>query len=139
MQLKVLISGLFLSLSIPAMHALEKQDVLWQLSKRNTHMVEKLTKDTIEQSKKPLIIKAYATWCPHCVKMEPVFKQLEKDLGQKYTFAELDTDKSRDLSIQLNIKSLPTFIFIKDKREVGREMGSMSQENLKKLIVKYLG
>lgn len=102
-------------------------------------MVQLLTKDSIENSTKPLIIKAFAVWCPHCTKMNPIFKQLEKELGQKYTFVEFDIDQSPDLATQFNIKSLPTFIFIKNKLEVGREIGSMTQENLKKLIVKYLG
>ncbi len=140
MKRTVLISGLFLALSSHVMHALEKQDILWHLlAKRSVQTGKTFTKDTIEKSTKPLIIAAFATWCPYCKRMQPILEQLEKELGQKYTFVEFDFDQSPELVVQFNIKSLPTFIFINNKREVGRELGSKSQENFKKLIVKYLG
>lgn len=56
-------------------------------------MVTQLTQNTIKESAKPIIIKAFATWCPHCAKMKPIFEQLEKELGQEYIFAEFDNDK----------------------------------------------
>lgn len=101
-------------------------------------MVISLEQDVIEKSTKPIIIKAFATWCPHCTKMKPIFQALEKELGAKYMFTEFDTDKSQDLTDQFNISSLPTFIFIKNKNEVGREIGEMSSAELKKHIERYL-
>lgn len=95
------------------------------------------TKDLIDQSKKPIVMKAFATWCPHCSDMKPIFNQLEKELPQ-FTFAELDIDQSKDLATEFDIKSLPTFIFIKNKKEVGRILGEMTKEELQNNIEKYL-
>jgi thioredoxin 1 len=97
-------------------------------------MVQTLTQDIINTSTKPIIIKAYATWCPHCAKMKPIYEALEKELGQQYTFTEFDVDQAKDLVKQFAITSLPTFITMKNKQEVGRVIGEMSQESLKKFI-----
>ena len=101
-------------------------------------MITQLTQSTIQESTKPIVIKAFATWCPHCAVMKPIFEALEKELGQKYLFAEFDVDKYPELTEQFNVSSLPTFIFIKNKIETGRTMGEMTPEDLKKNIEKHL-
>ncbi len=102
-------------------------------------MVIQVTKDVITQSTKPIVIEAFAAWCPHCAKMKPLFEQLENELGKKYIFAEFDVDKVPELTQQFKVASLPTFIFIKNKKEVGKVIGEITQDELKKNIEKYLG
>lgn len=113
---------------------------IWEhlLPKRSIPMVQPLT-ETILQSQKPIIIKAFASWCPYCTKMKPIFEKVANELGAKYTFAEFDIEQFPAFTKQFTIASLPTFVFIKNKTEAGREVGAMSGENLKKLIVQYLG
>ena len=102
-------------------------------------MVTQLTQNTIKESTKPLVIKAFASWCSHCAKMKPIFEQLEKELGQQYIFTEFDVDKDPEFTQQFNVTSLPTFIFIKNKAEVERTVGEMSESEFKATIEKYLG
>lgn len=97
------------------------------------------TNNLITNTTKPIIIKAFATWCPHCKKMTPLVQELEKELGAHYTFAEFDVDKDQEFTTQFKIESLPTFIFIKNKHEVGRVIGEMTKDELKQSIEQYLG
>lgn len=101
-------------------------------------MIETLTTDLLQKSQKPTVIMAFARWCPHCAKMEPLFKHLDNELGTKYTFASFDVDQFPELTQQFEVVSLPTFIFIKNKKEVARVVGEMSEADLKKNIEKYL-
>lgn len=101
-------------------------------------MAIQLTQDTIKQSTKPIIIKAFATWCSHCAAMKPIFERLENELGQKYIFAEFDIDAFPELTQHFNVTSLPTFIFIKNKAEAGRTVGEMTQNELEENIKKHL-
>lgn len=101
-------------------------------------MVIQLTNDTVEKSTKPVVIKAFASWCPHCAIMKPHFAALEKEFGSKYIFAEFDIDQFPELTDKFKVEYLPTFIFIKNKKEVGRISGEMPTEDLKKLIERYL-
>jgi thioredoxin 1 len=101
-------------------------------------MVTQFTENTIKKSTQPILIKAFATWCPHCAVMKPIVEELESELGQKYIFTEFDTDKYPELTQQYNVTSLPTFIFIKNKAEVARTTGEMSKSELKKNVGFYL-
>ena len=93
----------------------------------------------IKKSKLPVIIDIYATWCGPCQYVIPIFEELEKELSDKYKFAKLNIDEERDLAIQHNVSSVPTFIFIKDGNVVGMETGYMNKETLKEKIEKLLG
>lgn len=101
-------------------------------------MPVQFTQNLIENSTKPMIVEAFATWCPHCTKMRPIYQELEKELGNKYIFSEFDIDEYEDLATQFDVQSLPTFIFIKNQKEVARALGQMSKEELQQLIEKNL-
>ena len=105
-------------------------------------MVIKLTEQNLEnvtEGSRPVVINAFATWCPHCTQMKPIFEKLSKELSSKYVFAEFDTDKETQFTEKFDVTGLPTFIFLKNKKEVGRSMGEMPEEELKKAIEENLG
>ncbi len=102
-----------------------------------------ITKENIEgeinQSSKPVILEVYATWCGPCQQMKPIFDELEKEFSNAYTFAELNVDNARDISIQYSITSVPTFLFIKNGEVVGRETGFINKDDLINKMNEYLG
>ncbi len=95
-------------------------------------------KEEVEHATKPVIIDIYATWCGPCQYMKPLFEQLAQELSDRYTFAELNVDESRELAIKYGASTVPTFLFIKNNTVKGRETGAMSKENLKAKIHEYL-
>jgi thioredoxin 1 len=102
-----------------------------------------ITKDNFEaqvkESSKPVILDVYAAWCGPCLHMAPIFEELEKKHGATYTFAKLNVDESRDVSVQLGVTSIPTFIFFKNGQVVGKETGYIPKETLESKITHYLG
>lgn len=106
-------------------------------------MVVTITKvnaeEEIAQSKMPVIIKIYASWCGPCMQMAPLYDELAKEMGGQYKFAQINVDDSRELSIQYGVTSIPTIIFIKNNKVVGREVGYLSKDDLKERIAEYLG
>ena len=102
-----------------------------------------ITKDNfsseIENSELPVIIDVYATWCGPCQQMMPVFDELSKELDGKYKFAKLNIDEAREIATQYNVSSVPTFIFIKEGKVVGKETGYMNKDILKDKIETILG
>lgn len=91
----------------------------------------------IIKSTKPVIIDVFATWCGPCQYMKPIFEELAEELNA-YTFAELNVDEAREIAIKFGVSSVPTFIFIKNGALAGKETGSMSKDDLKAKIQKYL-
>lgn len=95
--------------------------------------------EVIENSTKPVILDVYATWCGPCQVMLPILEELEKELADQYTFAKLNVDESRELAIRYGVTSVPTFVFFKDNKIMGKTVGSMSKDSFKNKITELLG
>jgi thioredoxin 1 len=102
-----------------------------------------ITSDNIEKeiinSKLPAILDVYASWCGPCMQMGPIFEELSKELSDKYVFGKMNIDEERDLAIQHNVSSIPTFLFFKEGKVVGKEVGYITQDDLKKKMEEHLG
>ena len=97
---------------------------------------ENFEKEVI-QSDLPVIIDVFATWCGPCQQVEPIFEELSKELAGKYKLVKINIDEERDLAIKYSVSSIPTFLFIKGGKVVGKEMGYMSKEDFQKKITGY--
>ena len=58
-----------------------------------------------------------ATWCGPCQRIKPIIEQIsEKSDKSKLEIYKIDIDENDKLSLDLNIKSVPTFfLYLKDK------------------------
>lgn len=93
----------------------------------------------VRQSNIPVVIDVFAPWCGPCQQMLPLFEELAKELEGTYKLVKLNIDNNRELAVQYNVSSIPTFVFIKDGNVVGKEGGSMTKEDLKSKIETYFG
>lgn len=75
-----------------------------------------------------------ASWCGPCRLMEPVIEELKKELGDKIEVVEIDVDEKSEEATKYGVMSIPTYIILKDGKEVGRKIGVTSKEDLLKLI-----
>lgn len=77
-----------------------------------------------------VLVEFYATWCPHCQKMMPIVADIKALLADNLKVMQFDVDKYEDLTDEMNVKSLPTFLLYCDGKEVMRETGEMPAEVL---------
>lgn len=69
-----------------------------------------------------------ADWCAPCKKTRPLVEEINKDRAIKFQI--IDVDSEMDLVRAFEIKSVPTFIVIKDGEIVNRGTGAKTQEEL---------
>lgn len=75
-----------------------------------------------------------AAWCSPCQAMHPVIEELKKELAGKVEIIEIDVDEKGEEAAKYGVMSIPTFIVLKDGKEVGRKVGVISKADLLKLI-----
>jgi thioredoxin 1 len=93
----------------------------------------------VKNSKKPVVIDVFATWCGPCQHMAPFFEELSQEFSEKYTFGTINIDEARDIAVEFGIMSVPTFLFLKNGELVSQEVGYMSKEQLHEKIATHLG
>lgn len=76
----------------------------------------------------------WASWCGPCQMMKPVMEELHKELDGKVEIEEIDVDKDQEKASKYGVMSIPTYIVLKDDKEVGRKIGYTPKVDLLKLI-----
>jgi len=90
------------------------------------------------KSSLPVVVDAYANWCGPCQQMMPIFDELSQELADQVKLVKLNIDNERELAVQHKVSSIPTLIFFKDGKAVGKETGYMSKDVLKSKIENHL-
>ena len=76
----------------------------------------------------------WASWCGPCQAMKPVIEELEKELKDKVEVVEINVDENQAEASKYGVMGIPTFIVLKDGKEVGRKTGVTSKADLLKMI-----
>lgn len=65
----------------------------------------------------------WATWCGPCKMLAPVVEDLGKKYEGKALIGKVDVDENQALAGKYGVMSIPTVIFFKDGKEIGRKVG----------------
>ncbi|MBI4035596.1 thioredoxin [Candidatus Daviesbacteria bacterium] len=76
----------------------------------------------------------WAPWCGPCRLMNPIIEELEKELAGKVEVEKINVDEAQQKAAEYGVMSIPTYIVLKDGKEVGRKIGMTSKEELLKLV-----
>lgn len=90
------------------------------------------------QSRLPVIIDFFATWCRPCKELSPSIDQLQKEYAGKIIIYRVDVDKDRALAEKMNIQAMPTLLFINTKNQKSETVGLISYDELKKAAIQKL-
>ncbi|MFC6876997.1 thioredoxin [Flavobacterium myungsuense] len=91
--------------------------------------------DTFIKSEKPVLIDFFATWCGPCKALAPILKQVKDSLGERITILKIDVDKNQQISNQYQVRGVPTMILFQDGKQLWRQSGVLSKEEIIKNII----
>lgn len=74
-----------------------------------------------------------ADWCNPCERTRPIVEELNRE-SSDVKFQMIDVDSEQELVRSFEIKSVPTFIVIKDGKEIHRTSGAKTREQLEELM-----
>ena len=84
----------------------------------------------IERNDIPVLVDFWAPWCAPCKMMAPQFVQAAGMLEPRLRLAKVDTEAEPGLGAQYAIRSIPTLALFKGGREVARQAGAMSAQDI---------
>lgn len=91
--------------------------------------------DTIIKSEKPVLIDFFATWCGPCKMLGPVLKEVKDSLGDRVSIIKIDVDKNQQISSQYQVRGVPTMILFQNGKQLWRQSGVLSKEEIIKTIL----
>jgi len=98
------------------------------VEKKGTKVWEILTlkkyESAMARTDRPMIIDWSATWCPPCLKIAPIYKEMaESGDYPGVTFFKIDIDTNKKAKKAANINAMPTFQFFKNGEKVHEIIG----------------
>lgn len=91
--------------------------------------------DVLLQSEKPVLVDFFATWCGPCQALAPILKQVKESLGDRITIVKIDVDKNQQMAAQYQVRGVPTMILFQSGKQVWRQSGLVSKEEMIKTIL----
>jgi len=99
--------------------------------KERIGMTKEQYQDLLKSDKK-VLIDFSAKWCGPCQKMAPYLEKMKTELSNKVLIIKIDADQDRGIVEDLGINALPTLILYENGQETWKNVGFISEEDLKK-------
>ncbi|MDR6967287.1 thioredoxin 1 [Flavobacterium arsenatis] len=89
----------------------------------------------IINSENPVLVDFFATWCGPCQMLSPVLKQVKDNLGERITIIKIDVDKNQELASKFQVRGVPTMMLFQGGKQLWRQSGVLSKEEITRIIV----
>ncbi|MBQ9019109.1 MAG: thioredoxin [Bacilli bacterium] len=89
--------------------------------------------EEVINSKQKVLIDFNATWCGPCKMIGPVLEKIAEQ-NDNIKIVSIDVDNNQDLAKEYNVFSIPCLVVVKDGKEIKRNVGLISKNEIEELI-----
>ena len=90
------------------------------------------------QSKQPVLVDFWATWCPPCRVLGPFVDELAEAFAGRARVGKLDVDQNPAVVERYGIQAMPTLLVFKDGNVVDARIGAVPKAELARLLESQL-
>lgn len=91
-------------------------------------------KKEILESKVPVIMDFWATWCGPCRMLAPELEDLAEKYAGKIKIAKVNVDENENLAARFEISSIPALFLVKNGEVVKSTVGFRAKEELETIF-----
>lgn len=104
-------------------------------------ITEKNFEEEVLNSKIPVVLDFWTSWCGPCKMMHQVFDEVEQEVGERLKIGRINIDVEAGLAQRFNIISIPSFVFYKGGERMNEtiEVGLMAIEKFLPMAESYVG
>ncbi len=97
------------------------------------HLNKDNFKTEVLDSKEPVLVDFWATWCGPCQMLGPVIEEVAGEVTD-VKICKLDVDENQELAKEYRVMSIPTLLVFKDGQIVKREVGAKPKDEILQML-----
>ncbi|HKB25056.1 MAG TPA: thioredoxin [Methylomirabilota bacterium] len=98
------------------------------------HLTEQNFDEALVANQGLLMLDFWAEWCGPCRMIAPVLEELADASEGRVTLMKINVDENPGLAARLDIRSIPTILFVKDGAVVDRVIGAVPKAALQNIV-----
>ena len=94
--------------------------------------------DSLIHDDRPVIVDFHALWCSPCKMQSLILKEVANELGNRIKVIKIDVDQNSEIASRYNIQSVPTLIIFKNGKQIWRQSGVVSKNQLYNVLTQNI-
>ena len=90
--------------------------------------------ELIIKSGKVALLDFWAEWCGPCRMLTPIVNELYTEFEGRAIIGKVNVDENNGITMQHGIRNIPTILFFKDGKVVGKVVGTTSKSKLADIL-----